>query len=126
MGLSISKRLVALMQGNMWVESEVKRGSKFFFTITSSISHQTMESVQQKMKPFEGRCILFVNVNPELTDIADFIREFGLVPRVIQDVQEVKVKENNPHFETIVIDDPSVVSDLDLDLLGLPLTVALD
>jgi len=31
LGLSISKRLVNLMQGNIWVELEVLKGSKFFF-----------------------------------------------------------------------------------------------
>ena len=34
-GLSISKRLVSFMQGNMWVKSEVSKDSRFYFTITS-------------------------------------------------------------------------------------------
>jgi osomolarity two-component system sensor histidine kinase NIK1 len=30
------------MNGNMWVESELAKGSKFFFTITSQISQSSI------------------------------------------------------------------------------------
>ncbi|MGL1930367.1 MAG: ATP-binding protein [Desulfotalea sp.] len=35
-GLAISQQLVGLMRGEIWVESEVNKGSKFFFTIPLS------------------------------------------------------------------------------------------
>jgi CheY-like chemotaxis protein/two-component sensor histidine kinase len=33
LGLAISKRIVELMQGKIWIESELNKGSKFIFTI---------------------------------------------------------------------------------------------
>jgi len=43
LGLTISKRLVSLMDGNMWVESEIGRGTKFHFTARLKTSEQPIE-----------------------------------------------------------------------------------
>ncbi|KAJ3740011.1 histidine kinase [Lentinula detonsa] len=82
LGLSISKRLVSLMQGNMWVESEVQKGSRFFFTISSQISQASLESTLSKMSPFAKRAILFVDTLYDNTGVVDRIRELGLTPHV--------------------------------------------
>ena len=42
LGLSISKKLVELHGGTMWLESEVGKGSKFFFSLPKSISEGEM------------------------------------------------------------------------------------
>ena len=73
LGLSISKRLVNLMQGNMWVKSEVLKGSKFFFTISSQISISPMEAVLSKMAPFSKRTILFVDTLGDTTKVDDVL-----------------------------------------------------
>lgn len=109
MGLSISKRLVSLMQGNMWVESEVSKGSRFFFTITSQISQSSIESTLSKMSPFSKRTILFVDTLFDATGVVDRIQELGLRPFVIHEVSEVADKERCPHIDTIVVDSLSVV-----------------
>ncbi|KAG0694624.1 hypothetical protein DFH29DRAFT_959340 [Suillus ampliporus] len=112
LGLSISKRLVNLMQGNMWVESEVTKGSKFFFTITSQISQSTLETTLQKMQPFQKRAILFVDTLIDTTGVVQRIQELGLRPYVIHDVSEVADKERCPHIDTIVVDSLSMTESI--------------
>jgi two-component system sensor histidine kinase/response regulator len=43
LGLSISARLVEMMGGKMWVESEVGRGSEFHFTVRLETSEKAIE-----------------------------------------------------------------------------------
>lgn len=97
------------MQGNMWVESEVSRGSKFFFTITSQISQSNLEVTLSKMQPFNKRTILFVDTLRDTTGVVQRIEELGLNPHVVHNPNEVADKDRCPHIDTIVVDDVKVV-----------------
>ncbi|KAJ8482196.1 hypothetical protein ONZ45_g15040 [Pleurotus djamor] len=112
LGLSISKRLVSLMQGNMWVESEVSKGSKFYFTITSQISHSSMESILSKMAPFARRTIMFMDTLYDATGVVERIMELGLRPFVVHEPTEVADKEKCPHIDTIVVDSLSMTESI--------------
>jgi signal transduction histidine kinase len=41
LGLAISKRIVELMQGKIWIESELGKGAKFIFTIKAKKGSNT-------------------------------------------------------------------------------------
>ncbi|EPS94054.1 hypothetical protein FOMPIDRAFT_50286 [Fomitopsis schrenkii] len=112
LGLSISKRLVTLMQGNMWVESEVNNGSKFYFTITSQISPMSMEVTLAKLNPYSKRHVLFVDTLHDQTGVVQRIAELGLVPIVIHDVTDVKDKEKTPSVDTVIVDGHEVTERL--------------
>jgi osomolarity two-component system, sensor histidine kinase NIK1 len=97
------------MQGNMWVESEVSRGSKFFFTITSQISPSNLDATLAKMQPFNKRTILFVDTLRDTTGVVQRIEELGLIAHVAHSPSEVANKDRCPHIDTIVVDDVKVV-----------------
>lgn len=97
------------MQGNMWVESEVNNGSKFYFTITSQISPMSMEVTLAKLNPYSKRHVLFVDTLHDQTGVVQRIAELGLVPIVIHDVTDVKDKEKTPSVDTVIVDGHEVV-----------------
>jgi osomolarity two-component system sensor histidine kinase NIK1 len=92
------------MQGNMWVESELGRGSKFFFTVTSQMSDAPFEQIQVKMQPYIQRNILFVDTLLDQTSVSEQVTKLGLVPYVVHDVGELQEKNQLPHIDTILID----------------------
>ena len=100
------------MQGNMWVESELGKGSKFFFTITSQISHQSSEIVLSKMVPFAKRTILFIDTLEDKTSVVERISELGLCPFVVKSVTQVSDKERCPHIDTILVDSLTVTEQI--------------
>ena len=67
LGLSISKQLVELMDGKIWVESEIDKGSKFAFELKlpkGKIVHLQQEKViNANIKSLKGSNILLVEDN---------------------------------------------------------------
>jgi CheY-like chemotaxis protein len=68
LGLTISARLVAMMGGRIWLESEVGQGSRFHFTVRLKVSGERVESrlifplVEPPAKP-KGLYILLAEDN---------------------------------------------------------------
>jgi signal transduction histidine kinase len=80
LGLAISKRIVTMMGGKIWIDSELGKGATFAFTIRAGIAREEMsysyrgsedpdDSGQEWMAALEGRCILLaddVDINREI------------------------------------------------------------
>jgi len=64
LGLTVSLRLVKLMGGNMWVESEPGQGSRFHFTVRMGLSTLTRSARSLCPHIPEGAQFLVVDDNP--------------------------------------------------------------
>jgi len=80
LGLAISKRIVELMDGTIWIESELGKGASFYFTINikggENTHHTEVEPARDdaatpafESESFAGRCFLLaedVEINREI------------------------------------------------------------
>ena len=82
LGLVICKRLVGLMGGKIWIESEVGRGSTFHFTISAPASASERRIILKRVQPkLTGQRVLVVDDNGVNRHIlSKQIKSWGMIP----------------------------------------------
>ncbi|MBI2825025.1 MAG: PAS domain S-box protein [Planctomycetia bacterium] len=90
LGLTISSRLVGLMGGGIWVESEVGRGSTFHFTARIAIAESPAEPFPaDQLRRLEGVRVLVVDDNATNRRILhDQLNHWHMKPTVVRDAAE--------------------------------------
>ena len=107
LGLTISQRLVEMMGGQIWVESEVGRGTSFQFTTRLGICRDA-ESMVLKSPP-SLRCMKVLVVDDNETNrriLEEMLRSWDLDPVVRGSGREAldRLKGCEPDFRLIILD----------------------
>ena len=85
LGLSISMRLVELMGGRFWVESELDRGSTFHFTTSFGLGVRAEELAPIALEKVVGTEVLVVDDNAANRQIlAQMVTNWRMVPGVAE------------------------------------------
>lgn len=107
LGLAISKRLAELMGGNMWVRSELSKGTSFFFTIKTK-SAPAVSKIYHRgdVSRLKGKKILVVDDNKTNRRILKAQTEgWGMTPTVIEyPFEAIKLIKEDNKFDLIILD----------------------
>ena len=108
LGLVISKELVELMGGNLWVESTAGEGSTFHFTVTTAVAPIAQPAFLNSEQPIlAGKRVLLVDDNEtNLKILAQQTKSWEMIPTAVSSGEEaLALLKNGEHpFDLAILD----------------------
>ena len=109
LGLTICKRLVELMDGKLWIESEPGRGSRFIFTATFGIPSKEREKRVASVIDLKGVRVLVVDDNEASRKILQgtlepFSLEVSLAASGQEALAELERVDSEKPYELVIMD----------------------
>jgi signal transduction histidine kinase/CheY-like chemotaxis protein/ligand-binding sensor domain-containing protein len=112
LGLTISRRLVQLMGGRVWVESELGAGSRFHFTVRLITDTNNAAVTESQTSPvtLQGVKVLIVDDNgTNRLILHNMVKRWGMDPTSVPDgeqaLAELSVAENANHAYGLMLTD---------------------
>jgi PAS domain S-box-containing protein len=105
LGLVISKRLCEIMQGRMWVESELGKGSTFYFTVKLQAYSSSIKTTCSFDPELIAKRLLLVVGNANLTKcLTKHLQTFGLHIEAVNSNSAALQSIEQDYFDLVILD----------------------